>query len=146
MAPTDTSALAMNLPRNIAVFLIGFGNRKYPVFDSYSDTIASAPKNVALSMERMPRNESTFTVNCFGSLGYWEPIAGGTIRKMALMIIVSRTIASNRRPRRYFKSSYFATVAICRTLFGAMATPPPQARVADRLLLWPRAAACRKRL
>ena len=104
----------MNLPRNIAVFLIGFGNRKYPVFDSYSETIASAPKKVALSMERMPRNESMFIVNCFGSLGYSEPIAGGTIRKMELTIIVSRTIASSRRPRRYFKSSYFVTVAICR--------------------------------
>ena len=136
----------MNFPTNIAVFLIGFGNRKYPVLDSYSETIASAPKKVALSIERMPRNERTFTVNTVGSLGYWEPIAGGTIRKMALIIIVSRTIASNRRPRRYFKSSYFATVAICRTLFGAIAMPPPQARVADRRLLLLRAAACRTRL
>gem|GEM_PF-1535666 len=34
----------MNLPTNIVVFLIGFGNRKYPVLDSYSETIASALK------------------------------------------------------------------------------------------------------
>src|SRR5665647_52040 len=120
MAPTDTSTLAINLPRNIAVFLIGLGNKKYPVFDSYSDTIASAPKKVALRIARMLRNESMLTVNFVGSFSYAEPIAGGTMRKIALIIMVSKTIASSRLPRRYFRSSYFFTVAICRKLLGSI--------------------------
>ncbi len=101
MAPTDTSALAMTLPTNIAVFLIGFGNRKHPVFDSYSETIASALKKVALSTERIgtameaetalsvPRNQSMFSVNCVRSLGYCEPTAGVTTRKIATLVMDS---------------------------------------------------------